>query len=268
MPLKEGSWQMPPMKKGYRVPWLWKLSTRFAVTTVGFTCKFWLEWLNKARFHNREILHDMFDKTPDNRGLLTVSNHSSCIDDPLMWGALKARQIANTKRMRYSSAAEDVCFKGSNLLSTFFSLGKVFPIVRGDGVYQKGMDYMVDQLDLGNWCHIFPEGKINMTNEFLRLKWGVGRAVADCQRTPIVLPIWHVGMDSVLPNSRPYIPQIRKHVTILIGEPLDFSSDLERLRSMKKTPKEIRKHITDKIQEEFKSLKVLAEAFHKEFKSS
>ena len=38
----------------------------------------------------------------------------------------------------------------------------------------------------------------------MRFKWGVGRLVADAHVTPIVIPIYHQGMDSILPNREPY----------------------------------------------------------------
>jgi len=254
---------MPSTKR--KVTWFWKLSSRFTIISVGMFSKFWLTWMNKVKVHNREVLVDLLNKRPQGQGLLTVSNHCSCIDDPLIWAHLEARYYT-PKRMRHVSAASDVCFT-RDIYAKFFSVGQVLPVVRGDGVYQKGMDFMVEKLNLGQWCHHFPEGKINATHEYLRLKWGVGRLISDSQMTPLVLPMWHVGMDSILPNKKPYIPQIRKQVTVLIGQPLDFTSEVELLKSLKKTPTEIRKHLTDLIQEEFLKLREMAENLHKEITS-
>uniref|UniRef100_A0A0B6ZMR1 Tafazzin family protein n=1 Tax=Arion vulgaris TaxID=1028688 RepID=A0A0B6ZMR1_9EUPU len=263
MPMKDGSWRIPSV--GQKVPWMWRISSGLAVRLVGICSKLWLEWLNTVQAHNKEVLQDLLDKRPKDQGLLTVSNHKSCIDDPMIWGFLKMNQLLNSDLMRWTSAAEDICFK-KPLHAIFFSMGKVFPLVRGDGVYQRGTDFSIEQLNLGKWVHFFPEGKINLTQESMRLKWGVGRIIADCKKTPLVIPIWHVGMDSILPNSKPYIPQIRKQVTVLIGEPMDFTKDVETLKS-KKSP-EVRLFLTNKIQEEMQALKIAAESLHKNITSS
>ena len=71
-------------------------------------------------------------------------------------------------------------------------------------------------------------------------------------------------MDDILPNKKPYIPRIKKKVTLLVGQPMEFTDDLELMRLMKKTPAEIRKYITDKIQEEVFKLKEKAERLHQE----
>ena len=98
------------------------------------------------------------------------------------------------------------------------------------------MNQILDEINNGCWLHIFPEGKVNMEKSFLRLKWGVGRLIADAIETPIVLPFYHHGMDSILENYPPYYPRINKTVTIVYGEPLYFDEMVYQLKQNKKSP--------------------------------
>ncbi|KAK7486720.1 hypothetical protein BaRGS_00022004 [Batillaria attramentaria] len=258
------AWLFPSL---HRTPRSWVISSRLVMAAVGSFSKVWIEWLNKSKVHNRQMLTDTVESRPPDRGLVTVSNHSSCMDDPLMWGVLKMRCLLSNSCMRWTPAAEDICYT-NKWHSWFFSLGQCVPVRRGNGVYQKSMDFLLDKLNMGQWVHLFPEGKVNLTNEaLLRFKWGVGRLITECKTSPIVLPIVHLGMDSVLPNEPPYIPQIRKNVTLLVGSPIDFSKDIERLKSLKKSPRDIRKYITDCLQEEVRQLLEKGRVLHSKFDS-
>lgn len=141
-------------------------------------------------------------------------------------------------------------------------LGKCIPIVRGAGVYQEAMDFCIERLACGEWVHVFPEGKVNMLKEEMRLKWGVGRLILESPITPIVIPICHLGMDEVLPNEPPYMFKMGKKVTMNYGEPIDFSELLADLRASKTSEMEARKVITDRIQEELSRLKAVTEKLH------
>lgn len=97
------------------------------------------------------------------------------------------RVLWSRQKMRWSLGADDIVFT-TQKHRTFFGLGKTIPIKRGDGIYQRSMDFTIEQLNQGDWIQIFPEGipfsytftvsimnasgKINMTKELIRLKWG------------------------------------------------------------------------------------------------
>lgn len=252
-----------PFYLHHKTPRSWSRSSSVILSMVGVYSKIWAAWLNRFEIYNKDILLNAVERS-HSTPLLTVSNHTSCIDDPLLWGILKLRHLAwDTHHLRWTLAAADITFT-KELHSCFFSRGRCVPIVRGDGVYQKGVDFILEKFNAGDWVHIFPEGKVNMTKEFIRLKWGIGRLLAECKTNPIVIPLWHIGMDSILPNTRPYIPRIGKKVTVLLGEPIDVSGLVKQLKESAATPMEMRKSLTDYVQEELYKLQPEAEELHRQ----
>ncbi|KAK1288288.1 N-acylphosphatidylethanolamine synthase [Acorus calamus] len=193
--------------------------------------------LNTTTVHNPETLLRLVRSRPPGRPLLTVSNHMSTLDDPLMWG-FKGFPTMDARLARWVLAAEDICFKNT-VLSYFFRLGKCIPITRGGGIYQDNMDDALDILSDGGWLHTFPEGKVLQENgPIRRLNWGTASLIARAPITPTVLPIVHCGFEKVMPEKflfgrRPLLPLCGKKIQIVIGEPIEF--DLQKLAQTAKT---------------------------------
>lgn len=191
----------------------------------------------------------------DSRPLITISNHRCNIDDPLMWASLTLREFwRNKDRHRYTLAAHNICFT-KQFHTTLFSLGRCVPCVRGEGVYQKGMDFCVDMLNKNRWVHIFPEGRVcSNQEEPLRFKWGVGRLVMDSKLDPIILPVWCQDMSKVWPVTPPYYPRFGYTVNVHFGEPFSLSSLKKNLEKEPFTVEDRRKLLTDECQNQLYSL--------------
>ncbi|CAO2831356.1 unnamed protein product [Amaranthus hypochondriacus] len=207
---------------------------KLTIFAVGSFAKVMTTLLNNTSVHNGETLLHLVRSRPLGVPLLTVSNHMSTLDDPLMWG-FKGFPVTDAKLARWVLAAEDICFKNT-VMSYFFRLGKCIPITRGGGIYQKHMDEALERLTDGEWLHTFPEGKVSQQDVSIRrLKWGTASLIARAPLTPIVLPIVHHGFHKVMPEDylfgrRPVVPLTNKNVKIIVGDPIEF--DLPRLREM------------------------------------
>ncbi|XVF56981.1 hypothetical protein PTKIN_Ptkin06aG0165600 [Pterospermum kingtungense] len=199
---------------------------KIVISAVGAFAKAAATLLNKTTVHNADTLLRLVRSRPSGTPLLTVSNHMSTLDDPLLWG-FKGFPTMDAKLARWVLAAEDICFKNP-VYSYFFRLGKCIPITRGSGIYQQHMDEAVQCLNNGAWLHTFPEGKVCPEDAPIRrLKWGTASLIVRAQVTPVVLPMVHSGFQEVMPEKylfgkRPPVPLCNKKIKIFIGEPLEF----------------------------------------------
>jgi monolysocardiolipin acyltransferase len=179
-----------------------------------------------------------------------------------MWGCLKLKNVCSSKRIRWSMAAHDICFT-NKLHSMFFMFGKCIPVVRGAGVYQPAIDLCIKKLKMGEWVHVFPEGKVNMEKERMRLKWGVGRILLETYPiNPIIIPIWHEGMEEMLPNYPPYYFRLNTKITFNFGNPIDLRKTMKMIHDEKVDEVEARRIITDEIQKELEILREETEHLH------
>ena len=79
---------------------------------------------------------------------------------------------------------------------------------REEGIQQDGLKEITDHLT-EQWVHIFPEGEVCQSSlgyalsgegrDYLR--WGIGKMAAYARGTPIIVPIYHSGMDAVMPQN-------------------------------------------------------------------
>ncbi|KAM7478244.1 hypothetical protein LguiA_026457 [Lonicera macranthoides] len=194
-----------------------------AVPVIGNVCHVFMHGLNRVQIYGAEKLQLALMHRPDNKPLITVSNHVASMDDPLVIASLLPPSVLfDAHSLRWTLCATDRCFRNP-VTSAFFKYVKVLPVSRGDGIYQKGMDLAISKLNRGGWVHIFPEGSRSRDGgkTIGSTKRGIGRLVLDADIVPMVVPFVHTGMQDIMPIGAKF-PRIGKMVTVLIGDPIEF----------------------------------------------
>eukprot|EP00126_Sphaerothecum_destruens_P001685 Sdes_comp15094_c0_seq1m3891 len=144
-----------PFPETHETNFFWKTWTRVCVNSVLRPSIWFLRFFCKIHIENLETFLHYIHSRNCGIPLLSISNHTSCLDDPLIWGAFLKRfdyrNLSNDKntahehassqtvvdRIRFALAAEEIVFR-FGILNYFFSGGRVIPIRRGDGIYQAG----------------------------------------------------------------------------------------------------------------------------------
>ncbi|CAE6471050.1 unnamed protein product [Rhizoctonia solani] len=156
------------------------IGSRLTIAAIALGSKLFLNTAcASVKVHGlRHLLTALDEVGRKDRGIITVANHISVIDDPVVWGTLPVRQcIVNPRNMRWTMGASDIMFTNA-FYNWFFRNGQVIETVRGAGVHQPAVDISVAKLNSGAWVHVFPEGQVNQKScqaggDLLRFKWGV-----------------------------------------------------------------------------------------------
>lgn len=218
---------------------------RVVLQMVGIVSRIFAKTYTRLEVFNTGTLERLLDVVPRQRGLLTVSNHMSVLDDPFVWGALLPLSFHTMRALdlRWTLGADDVVFRYS-WIGKFFRLGQVIPVARGRGLWQAGLDESADLLRKKEWVHIFPEAYVNQSGLLRPLRWGAARLIME-GNCPIVLPIWHIGMERLLPEGSIYLPRPFCRIRVVVGDPIDFTNLLEHHRIAGHSDETTRAHIMD-----------------------
>lgn len=209
---------------------------------VATLSRLWLKHsVKEIKIRNQEILMNLLENYRIGP-LLTISNHISTLDDPLIWGALLSNKqifdLINKEQMRWTLGAEELTFTNP-LTSWFFTHGQVIPIFRGKGIFQPAMDRALELLKMDRWLHFFPEGRVIQDNDkpndnelkpmmIGRLKWGIGRLLMECKKNVTIVPMILKGFDRMKPNDRIF-PLTNQELEINIGDPINSHDIIKKL---------------------------------------
>lgn len=217
----------------------------FTLTTM--LNSLWAQKLNTFTSFGAEKLEGVVAHRKKGQSLITVMNHSSTCDDPtILINLLPPKHTCLPFFGRWTLCSQEYCFQKGAAVSMLSFSGKALPIKRGAGIDHVFLEEFFKKVQDGKWVNIFPEAKIVQggylggredkaaREKIGRLKWGVGKLIARAEVPPVVVPIYHLGMDKILPQDekmlRSMIPKTGQDVIAIVGDPIDFEDLLAQYR--------------------------------------
>ncbi len=174
--------------------------------------------LNRTRITGRENLRGLRHRW------ILASNHLTLLDDLFIGPLLIFPNSLKGYKYFPFHAPEQRNFYKTPWIRWFMRQCKSVPIVRGRGVNQEGINYLIKAMKQGGILHIFPEGTRTRTGALGQGQPGVGRIV--CESGAPVVPMYHQGLERVLPIGSG-VPRIGNEIRISIGKPLRFQPEIQ-----------------------------------------
>lgn len=177
------------------------------------------------------------------KNTLVASNHRTMIDSYLL-GIFSVWPLGWIMPwvLPYHPAAKENFFR-NRIIGWFSWRWRCIPVRRGVKDME-ALQVMTETLPKGSMC-IFPEGTRSRTGELKEGRPGTGKLIHDTRCK--VVPVYHSGMENVLPVGTPW-PRFFQKIEVNIGKPIDMS-DLFELPSSKETSRIVIERVMDAIAE-------------------
>ena len=175
------------------------------------------------------------DNVPATGPVILAGNHLSFVDSVVIPLSVTHRRVRFLAKSDYF---ETPGVKGRLTKTMFGALGAM-PVRRGNARdAMMSLEMMLDRLNDGEACVVYPEGTRSRDGRLYRGRTGVAHLALESKA--LVVPVGLSGTQQVQPIGA-NMPRPRRF-TVRFGEPLDFSTGFDHL-----APGKARRVITDRI---------------------
>lgn len=182
------------------------------------------------------------DNVPATGPVILAGNHLSFVDSVVIPLSVTQRPVRFLAKSDYF---ETPGVKGRLTKTMFGALGAM-PVRRGNARdAMLSLEMMLDRLNDGEACVVYPEGTRSRDGRLYRGRTGVAHLALESKA--VVVPVGLSGTQQVQPIGA-NMPRPRRF-TVRFGEPMDFSTGFDHL-----APGKARRVITDRIMDSIAGL--------------